>query len=489
MRRARRSLLIAACMPMVVPMAYAGQTINATSPTSCVAQNGSLSGNNLITDFENGTFGTESGAANQSPTVDPYPSQITGGVFDHFYDFDHGDYGYIANPVTPRNPYQHAGITDPVYGATGRFFASDPNVNTPTLDFNIFNVTPNVNYEISFWAANSEPNGTPNIVNTVLDGITSYSTGPLPAFPAALEWRRHAFVFNAGNRTSVAFEMASTETGAGGRDFYVDNVEMQTCAITGGIITGTIYTDSNTNNAYNPGTDGVLSNISVQLWDTKGDSDPSNDIFVSTTTAGGNGAYNFQNIAPLTTYELRVDVTDPDLPGGASPGTSTTLSATVTSGGTTSGKDFGFDLSNALLEASKSVSAYNGLYAIPGNDVIYTITIINRGGGETDNDSVFLVDTLPADITFYNGDMDDDGNLTSDPVAFAQTGAGLEFIYSRDIRFAAIGPKPASLTACNYTPLSLYDANVAYVCFNPKGNVAAGSPNPSFSFSFRAGIK
>lgn len=492
--KSRERLCVGICVLALsaTPFAQAGQVINTSSTTSCSAQGGTPTGVNIITDFDNGTFGTESGAADQSPTIDPYPSQVTGGIFDYFYDFNWGDYGYIANAVTPRNPYQHADITDPVYGVTGRFFASDPNADTPTLNFTITNVVPNENYEFSFWAANSEPGGTPNIVTAILNGITSYSTGQLEAFPAALEWKRHAFIFNAGNRTTVEVAMASTETGSGGRDFYVDNVEMQGCTLVStGSITGTVYTDSNSNNAYNPGTDGILSNITVQLWDTQGDSDPSNDIFVSSTSSSGGsgGLYEFQNLPPLTTYEVRVVTTDPDLPSGATLGTSGALPVTVTSGNTTMDMDFGFDISSALLEAAKSVELASGSqYAIPGEDVVYTITTFNRGDGQTDLNSLFLIDTLPSDITFYNADMDGVGGLTSDPVAFTQSGAGLNYDYGRDIGYAASGPKPANFGACNYTPMGTYDSNVAYICFAPNGRMQAGTPDPSFSFSFRAGI-
>jgi len=485
-------LCLAACS--AVPLAHAGQVLNTNSTTSCTAQGGTLVGGNVITDFDNGTFGTEDGSPNQSPAADmnPYPGQVIGGIFDNFYEIDHGDYAYIANAVTPRNPFQHPDITDPVNGITGRFFASDPNVDTPTLNFTIFDVTPNQNYEVSFWAANSEPNGTPNIVNAVLNDITSYSTGPLPAFQAALEWRRHGFIFNAGNRTSVSVSMASTETGAGGRDFYLDNVEMQRCVLTmSGSITGTVYADSNSNNAYNSGDDGILPNITVQLWDTQGDADADNDIFVSETSSSGGsgGLYTFENLPPLTTYSVRILTTDPDLPAGASAGTPETLPVTVTSGNTTTDVDFGFDISTALLEAAKSVELASGSqYAIPGEDVIYTITAFNRGDGITDNNSLFLVDTLPPNITFFNDDLDGVGGLTSDPVAFTQSAANLNFDYARDVGFAQAGTKPTNFGQCNYTPVGTYDPTVAFICFAPNGQMAAGAPDPSFAFSFRAGI-
>ncbi|MEO1587745.1 MAG: hypothetical protein AAFS00_10695, partial [Bacteroidota bacterium] len=38
------------------------------------------------------------------------------------------------------------------------------------------------------------------------------------------------------------------------------------------------------------------------------------------------------------------------------------------------------------------------VYAIPGNDVVYTINIQNTGNGPVDNDSLFLVDQLPEEV-------------------------------------------------------------------------------------------
>ncbi len=467
--------------------AWAGQTTNSTISTSCVAQSGTLGTTNYITDFDNGTFGTENGQPDQSPSVDPYPLTVTGGIFDNFYSIGHGDYAYIANPVTARNQFQHPEVTDPIYGVTGRFFASDPNTNTPTLNFTITNVIPDENYEISFWAANSEFNAVPNKVNAVVDGIVSYSTGDLISNSSALPWQRYAFVFNAGSRNVISLSMESTETGAGGRDFYVDNVEMRDCTVSGGAISGQIYTDSNLNNSYDTGTDGTLAAVDVQLWDDQGTGTTADDIFISLAEANGNGLYEFQNIAPGTNYVLKVDTADGDIPASATIGTATTLPVSVTSGGSSIGHDFGFDVTDAFLEASKVVSLASGGsgYATPGSDVIYTITVINRGTGAADNDSLFIVDTMPDSLAFYN---DDPIGGSGDPVLFSQNSANLNFSYSRDIGYAQAGPAPANFAACNYTPMGIYDASVAYICFAPNGAMAGGTPDPSFSISFRAGI-
>ena len=146
----------------------------------------------------------------------------------------------------------------------------------------------------------------------------------------------------------------------------------------------------------------------------------------------------------------------------------------------------------AVLSASKSVSLYDpsgaGLFAIPGNDVIYTITSTNTGDGSTDIDSIFLVDELPAEVEFYNGDIDDAGPETG-AIAFSQTGAGLTFTEATDVRFSSSAAPPANFAACSYSPVAGYDPNVTYICLNPKGAMLAGTPDPSFSVSFRTRIK
>lgn len=466
---------------------HAAQTVNPNFATSCTAQGGMPGSINVITDFDNGTFGSESGAPNQSPDTDPYPATVTGGVYDNFYAINHGDYSYVANPVTPRNRFQHAEVTDPVYGATGRFFASDPNIDTPTMTFQITNVVPFENYEISFWAANSEPNGTPNRVNAVVDGIVSYSTGLLQPVPSALPWQKYGFVFNAGNRTTIQLAMASTETGSGGRDFYIDNVEMRACTLSQpGSITGTIYIDDNSNDGFDSGTEAGLPDIDVQLFDTQGNADPADDIYISVTTSDASGQYAFTNLAPNPDYEVRVLTNDPDRPSGATIGTAANLSAPVTNGGTASGRDFGFDLSDALLQAEKTVRPLGtDGYALPGTDVEYTITVRNRGDGAAATDSLFLVDTLPTELAFNAQAL---GGGTPDPVAFDQNGAALDWDYTRDVGYAQAGPPPANFSACSYTPSGTVDASVAYVCFAPDGAMAGGSPDPSFAVSFRMRI-
>lgn len=144
------------------------------------------------------------------------------------------------------------------------------------------------------------------------------------------------------------------------------------------------------------------------------------------------------------------------------------------------------------ISASKTVAVFDplseGLHNIPGNDVIYTISASNSGTGPTGLDSIVLIDALPSELTFYNGDIDDGGPET-EPVAFSQTNSpSLSLTYVNDVGYSNAATKPANFAACTYTPSAGYDPNVTFICINPKGQLEAGSPNPSFQIQFRSRI-
>jgi uncharacterized repeat protein (TIGR01451 family) len=146
----------------------------------------------------------------------------------------------------------------------------------------------------------------------------------------------------------------------------------------------------------------------------------------------------------------------------------------------------------AELTGQKTAEVYDplseGLYMVPGNDVVYTITFTNVGDGAADSDSVEIIDAIPSEIEFYNGDIDDGGPETT-AVTGTDNGSGLTFNYGADVGYSNGGSAPANFAACAYTPAAGYDANVTYICVNPSGVMAAGNPDPSFAVKFRARIK
>jgi uncharacterized repeat protein (TIGR01451 family) len=146
------------------------------------------------------------------------------------------------------------------------------------------------------------------------------------------------------------------------------------------------------------------------------------------------------------------------------------------------------------LTAEKTVTSFVGNpnpYSLPGSDVIYTIEITNTGSGPVDADSIFLIDSLPPEISFYFGDMDDGGPATA-PVFFEDTDSGLSFDgnSSLDVGYSDAVTKPTDLSGCNFSPMVGYNSTVRHICFQPKGTLSEGTITPSsFSFSFRGRIK
>ena len=146
----------------------------------------------------------------------------------------------------------------------------------------------------------------------------------------------------------------------------------------------------------------------------------------------------------------------------------------------------------AIMQLTKTSAPYltsgPGQFNLPGNDIIYKITATNSGQGATTTDTLFVVDALPSQLTFYNGDIDDAGPATA-PVIFSQSGGSLSFNPATDMKYSNAAAAPANFAACTFTPASGYDPAVRYVCFNPKGQILAGTPSPNFSFQIRARIK
>ena len=144
------------------------------------------------------------------------------------------------------------------------------------------------------------------------------------------------------------------------------------------------------------------------------------------------------------------------------------------------------------MSVAKSSQVYDptsaNLKAIPGNDIIYSISVENTGDVPFDSGSVVLIDDFPSEMEFYNGDIDDGGPET-DPVAFSQSGASMTFSYSTDVGYSSSATTPTNFSACTYSPAAGYDPNVRFICINPKGIFSNGSPNPSIDIQFRARVK
>lgn len=144
------------------------------------------------------------------------------------------------------------------------------------------------------------------------------------------------------------------------------------------------------------------------------------------------------------------------------------------------------------LDAVKSIEMFSGNvspYAIPGSDVIYSITVENTGSGPVDANTLIMIDKLPPEVSFYNGDIDDGGPFT-DAVVFIDNNSGLTFDPSLDVRFSKAATAPASFLACGDSAGPGYDDTITFICLAPKGIMSEGTITPSsFTLQFRTAIK
>ena len=144
---------------------------------------------------------------------------------------------------------------------------------------------------------------------------------------------------------------------------------------------------------------------------------------------------------------------------------------------------------NATLSVVKTSTTISDPYrgstnalSIPGAIVRYTIAVANSGTTRVDNNSIFMVDPLPAGIAV--------GTAASPVFTQGSPTSALTFNAANDIRYSNAAATPASFAACAYTPVSAYDPQVRYICLNPKGRMAGstGVP-PSFSVTFEVQVQ
>lgn len=143
-------------------------------------------------------------------------------------------------------------------------------------------------------------------------------------------------------------------------------------------------------------------------------------------------------------------------------------------------------VANAQLTIAKSstpvsdpVSGTINPKLIPGAVVKYSFLVRNTGTLQVDNNTVWLIDALPANLQV--------GTAATPVFTQGTPTSGLTFNPSTDIAYSNAAGMPTSFAQCTYTPTAAYDPNVRYVCLNPKGTMAGSSGTPpSFQLSINA---
>ena len=144
---------------------------------------------------------------------------------------------------------------------------------------------------------------------------------------------------------------------------------------------------------------------------------------------------------------------------------------------------------NATLSVVKTSSTISDPFrgtvnalSIPGAIVRYTIEVANSGATKVDNNSILMIDPLPAGIAV--------GSAASPTFTDGSPSSALTFNAATDIRYSNAATTPASFAACTYNPASAYDPQIRYICLNPKGRMAGstGTP-PNFAVTFEVQVQ
>lgn len=146
-------------------------------------------------------------------------------------------------------------------------------------------------------------------------------------------------------------------------------------------------------------------------------------------------------------------------------------------------------IAKSVVASSDPVNAAINPKAIPGSEMLYTMTMTNSGAGAVDSGTTVITDPIPANMSLCVSTL-----CSNPPVVWTCSAApacGLTYSDVTDVTYSSTAGGGAPFT---YTPIpdaAGYDSAVTGVRVNPTGvfNGASGGINPSFSLSLKMKIK
>ena len=152
-------------------------------------------------------------------------------------------------------------------------------------------------------------------------------------------------------------------------------------------------------------------------------------------------------------------------------------------------------LQKNTLTVSDPFNTTNNPKAIPGSLVEYTITALNNGRGEVDNDSLVITDAIPANVALFVGDL---GLPGSGPVAFTDglgsAASGLSYNFgglidaTDDVEFSVDGVDYSYVPTAD---VDGFDSTVRFVRVTPTGTFLgnSGATPRSFDLALRVRLQ
>ncbi|MDB5044605.1 MAG: hypothetical protein JWQ08_655, partial [Deinococcus sp.] len=275
-----------------------------------------------------------------------------------------------------------------------------------------FTVLPNTNYEYGLWIMNMLTGSggiAPNVqveVDRIVGGTTLptqivAATGNIPVSNLAT-WKAYGQIINSGPATQMTVRFKNINPGGGGNDLAIDDLTFTSCAgLNIGSLSGTVYLDSNRNNALDAlGTDAALAGVTVQLVNSAG------SVTASAVT-DSSGGYVFYNV-PAATYTVRVQPLDPNINAtyvSTAPAGAQRSGVVITPGGFVFFQDFGYQQGVDVQALKTQRLGTSGTFAsadltgVPQfSTVQYQLTLKNSGTVAITSPST-LTDAVPAGLT------------------------------------------------------------------------------------------
>ena len=131
-------------------------------------------------------------------------------------------------------------------------------------------------------------------------------------------------------------------------------------------------------------------------------------------------------------------------------------------------------------------------YYIPGALVEYTLLVTNSGVGSSTNDTLSIVDPIPANTEFFSGNVSGGAPYLFVGSVAPASGVTCPFTTLNDLTDCIDFSKDSGAT-WTYVPNGGYDPAVTTIRFRPSGRINGdaplGAPSPNFSLQFRVRVK
>nr|WP_197474672.1 DUF11 domain-containing protein [Deinococcus puniceus] len=383
-----------------------------TTPAICSALAGNTgTGSNLVTDFNNGTFGVSTSdplvasTNTRSPAAWPYPAATLGYGYTQVSTGGPGDgslslvnrlgspriYSTWSDSLTPITVTGTGSGVASSDADTGRFLLINGATPGATIiQTTIAGLTPYTNYQLLGLFSNVIDNNQTGFVLPNIDffvnGASYFRTGNIPQDVQAT-WRRAGFVFNSGNSTTATFKVVSRVPAATGNDLAFDQLSLNQCQGTYvNTLSGFLYGDTDNSLSFqNPAEPQLPAGVTVDLQYTDSNGNPVTVAKTITGVGSDTGKYVFTNVPPPPPgFSYFVHVEDGSysgevntVPAGYSLLTPNNAPVTGTPNyvsGTNIGPDFGFSFADLGITKSNGAT---GL--LPSSTTTYTIRVTNNG--------------------------------------------------------------------------------------------------------------